>query len=642
MLLGACFNPDPIQTTESTTDATSVGPDTGTECMPGQSQPCTCGDGQSGTQICAGDGSGFGSCECEGSDSTTTIDPSGTTVEPTTGPPPECTSDDECADMARGECEQGICDEDGTCTVEPREEGTPCGDASEGECSGADVCDGAGACSANDLPNGAPCETCPLGVCSCLDGACGDCNAFAASNNFITGRGVAGWELTGGWNLYREAPQNFARGPVVFEGQVFGTDGNRSAPYPSNEDEQSYARTAPTILPAALEFLSWNVDEGTGVDNKTIRVSTDGGASFTTVLDCNNVGGMVPFCQFRTDDRAPDDWDFVSIPLPPPLVGQVGIVEFTYDTLDNCCGFEQGWYIDATNFATECACQDDSGCLPLGGDCGAGLCGGTGECELDPVAAGTACGDATDTECNGADACDGVGYCAGNEAPTGLSMCDDCPAGVGSCNSCQAAMCVDCLMQPVENDFGFGSGSFEGWTIDDLGGMGADWQIFSSAPQTAQPMSTPIPLSFAPSFGTDGNRVAPYADGLQEAEFSSVTTAPDLVPAMITFASWHLDEGSNPYDTKRIELSVDDGVTWNVLVECEGNPMIQPFCIPEMGDRDGADWDLISLDTAAFMGQTGILRFTYNTGDDCCDFERGWFIDNLNFAQYCTDFPFPP
>lgn len=635
----ACFDPDLVmeQSDGATAGTASAGPDTGTACSPGESQPCICDGGSSGTQTCADDGSSFGSCECDGSDSTTTPDP---TVDPTTGPPPECTSDDDCASMAEGECEQGICGDDGTCSVEPRAEGTPCGDASEVECSAADTCDGEGTCAANDLPDGAPCPTCPLGVCSCLEGACGDCTDFAPSNNFVTDRSVQGWDLTGGWGLYREAPQSFVRGSVRFEGQVFGTDGNRMAPYPSSEDEESYARTPPTVLPATLEFLSWNVDEGANVDNKTIRISTDGGMTFIPVVDCN-AGGAFPFCQFRNDERAADDWDPVSIPLPPRMVGQVGIVEFTYDTLDSCCNFEQGWYIDATNFATECACTQDASCLPLGGDCGAGICGEAGECELDPAAADTACGDATDNDCNAPDTCDGVGYCTNNEALTGLSACSDCPAGAGGCNTCQAAVCVDCLMQPAENDFSNGAGSVAGWVVDDLSGTGADWQIFFSAPQTTEPMSMPTPLSFGPSFGTDGNRQVPYTDALEEAETSSVTTPPDVVPAAITFASWHADEGSNPYDTKRIELSVDDGATWNVLIDCEVDMLAQPFCLFEPGTRDGADWDLISLDTAAFVDQTGILRFTYDTVDTCCGDERGWFIDNLNFARYCLDFPFP-
>ena len=38
---------------------------------------------------------------------------------------------------------------------------------------------------------------------TCSDGSCGECS-FAPANNFITTRAIEGWELTGGWALYRE------------------------------------------------------------------------------------------------------------------------------------------------------------------------------------------------------------------------------------------------------------------------------------------------------------------------------------------------------------------------------------------------------------------------------------------------------
>jgi hypothetical protein len=639
LLLGACFDPDPTPLeTESvglTDGSTTTG---GTACEPGDAQACTCEDGGMGTQTCAADGSGFGACACEAADSTSTTAPPDT--DTTTGPPPECMEDGDCAGMAKNECQEGVCTEEGTCMVQALAMGTPCGDDTETECSGPDACDGRGSCSASDASDGSACTDCPLGACSCLAGACGDCTEFAPENNFITTRSIEGWTLTGGWGLYREAPQSFNSGPVAFGGQVFGTDGNRAAPYPSNEDEASSARSAPMMLPATLQFSSWNVDEGSGVDTKQVRVSNDGGATFITLVDCTANPMAQPFCQFRDESRAPDDWDSISIPLPPELVGDLGVVEFTYDTLDSCCSFEKGWFIDVANFATECACIGDEGCADLGGDCGAGVCGGSGECELDAVAAGTDCGDATDVECNAADACDGGGYCSPNLQATGLTQCEDCPAGAGNCNTCQAGACTNCLSQPANNDFGSGSAAHAGWLIEDLGGTGADWQIYSNAPANNDPGSMPVALSFAPSFGTDGNRQAPYP-GLNEVEHSRVTTTPDMVPAQITFASWNVDEGSG-FDNKTIELSVDGGMTWTVLVDCPaGIGVPQPFCNFRDATRLGTDWDNIVLDTAAFVGQVGQLRFTYNTGDSCCSFERGWFIDNLSFAQYCQDSPFP-
>lgn len=634
LLVGACFNPEPTPLDTESGGTTGADTTDGGVCTPGDVAQCPC-DGFTGTQICNADGSGFGTCECASSDTTTTDDPTDTT----TGPLPECTEDVDCEDMAPGECFEAVCGGDGMCVVQPLREGTACGDASEGECTGADACDARGNCVTHDAPDGSACRDCPLGVCACAAGSCGDCAAFAPENNFITPRSIEGWELTGGWGLHREAPQNFSTGPAVFGNQVLGTDGNRVAPYPGTENESSHARSGPLVLPATLEFLSWNVDEGSGVDTKQVRVSIDGGASFTTLVDCTANPASQPFCQFRDDSRAPNDWDMISIPVPAPMVGQVGLVEFGYNTQDTCCGFEKGWYIDAIRFATECACVDDGSCAGLGGECGAAVCGASGECELDAVAAGTACGDAAQAECNAADACDGAGYCASNEATTGLTSCEDCPAGPGSCNACQAGACVNCIAQPATNDFSPGASAFAGWVVEDLSGNGADWRTYSAAPQNLLGGSVPVPLSFAPSFGTDGNRQTPYPGS--ETEHSRITTTPDVVPASLTFSSWHVDEGGGGIDNKIIEVSVDGGASWNVLVNCSGMPGGQPFCVFRNDGRLGNDWDNIVINTGAFAGQVGQLRFTYNTGDSCCDFERGWFIDNLNFAQYCSDSPFP-
>jgi hypothetical protein len=638
LLVPSCF--DPTSVVDTDTDGTSGG-GTGGTCTPGLTESCVCEDGMSGTQSCAADGSGFGACEC-GSDS---LDSSGTDptdptdpTDDTTGPPPECTGDEDCAGIEDGICEVVTCD-DGACVVTPDAAGTACGDAMDTECSAPDTCDGAGECGANDAFDGTACTDCPLGLCSCVAGACGDCPAFAPNNNFITTRSIEDWTLTGGWGLYREAPQSFNTGAVLFDSQVFGTDGNRAAPYPASENEMSSAISPPTILPPSLNFRSWNVDEGTNVDNKTIAISTDGGASFQTILDCNTAPPGVPFCQFRNDDRAADDWDDVMVPVPAPMQGQVGQVRFTYDTLDSCCNFEKGWFIDEVNFATECACVGDEGCAGLGGECGPSVCGATGECELDAVAADTACGDAVDSECNGADTCDGAGYCLANQADNGLTACGDCLAGPGGCGVCQGGSCPTCVDLPSTNNFSGGLASITGWVIEDLSGTGSDMRIYSSAPMTESGLAA-VPLSLGSAFGTDGNNQTPYGDSTGEVEHSRVTTPPDIVPVSITFNSWHADEGGNPFDTKLIELSVDGGVSWNVLADCNAGTG-QAFCLFEPVTRAGNDYDFISLPTAGFAGMVGQLRITYDTVDAGGGDARGWFIDNLNFAQACNDPQFP-
>ncbi len=627
----------------SDTDPTTTGvvaTDTGGTCQPDEVRSCVCPDGSDGNQMCEADQSGFGACMCEGDSldsATDTDDTSDTTTtgpEPTgtTGPTP-CMSDAECAGVASGECEVGVCGEDGMCVAEEVAFDTPCGDATDNECTEPDSCNN-GECMANDLEDGLVCSTCPSGQCTCTAGACGECNVFAATNNFITTRSIEGWDLTGSWALRRQTPQSELADASVFFGQVLGSDGNRVAPYPGSEVEAGYARTPPVILPPTIAFLSWNIDQGFGLaDNKTVRASTDGGVTWELLADCT-LDPTYSFCQALME-RDPAVWDLVQIPVPAALQGQEAIVEFAYDTGDACCNFEKGWYIDSINIATECVCSVDEDCAAFTDECGTAICGVSGECALMPMPVETVCGDAFDNDCNAADSCDGVGYCGSNELSNGLASCGDCPGG-GPCSFCDAGLCLDCQSF---NDFGdFNDpNSILDWQVTQITGV-SGWALYDEAPTNSNG-DLAVPFPNAPVFGTDGNREPPYPGG--HAEHSQIITGTSVVPANITFISWNVDEG-NFFDTKQIEISVDGGMTWTDLVNCSVSPT-QPFCNSVQAGRLGTDWDAISLDAAQWVGQVGQLRFTYDTGDGCCGFEQGWYIDDLNaFSISCNDQPFTP
>ncbi len=644
-LLTACFDPEPPGETPTATEGS-----TGTEgdCTPGDSQSCTCPMGGMGTQTCEADGT-FGACECA---DTSADSGSGT------GPMPECTSNADCSN-AEGPCQTDVCD-DGTCVVENLVAGTACGDSTDNPCNGADACDDQGVCLDNVIPEGSVCEGCDGDVCVCTGGDCGACETFAPLNEFDTLRAVDGWELTGDWRLRSGAPQSFGGLGVEFGSVALGTDGNRTGPVPGAHSEASYARTRVTVLPATLSFSSWHVDEGgsptTGggppppvlgggagfsFDTKRIRISIDDGASWQTVVDCSNpTMNAQPFCVPRPPPRDANDWDIIGIDVPAPLVGQSAIIELGYDTVDDCCGEEQGWYIDTTNFATECACVDDNGCAEFGGECGAGMCGPVGACVLLPEAAGVACGDANANDCNAADTCNGSGQCDLGEQPVLAGSCNDCPSG--TCSACFDGACNDC--SATVNDF-FGVQSVMGWTVENLDPMmvmdgDASWGLYSVAPrnQLVDP-NNPTPSLFldGPVLGVNGNRMQPYpGEGF---EHSRITSPVAPLPFDLTFDSWHVDEGGSNgslYDNKIIEVSTIPGM-WQVLLDCSLEDPINspfPFCI-QVNDRAINDWDAVSISLGMLAGLDGQIRITYNTTDTCCDFERGWYIDNLNFAPYC-------
>ncbi len=576
-----------------------------------------------------------------GPDPTTTTGPDPTTTEGDSSGGdssggPACVDESDCAELAT-ECSQATC-EGGRCQVTDLEAGTACGDATQTECNGADICDGAGTCVDNLAGDGAACTECVGLECACGAGACSECAAYAETNEFTTDRSTVGWEMTGDWGLYTEAPSayfsekgpKFGIGPggillpgIPFGGQVLGTDGNRSAPYPGGHEEDSYARTKPFVLPATLSFRSWHLDEGSGeYDNKSVRVSVDAGETWVELFDCGV--DEVPLCAF-INQRAADDWDDLSFALPKELVGQVGIVEFGYVTGDSCCDFERGWFVDVTNFATECACGDDSVCDDFGTECGGGTCAAGGACALDPVGEDEACGSAEATSCGAADTCDAQGYCQGNDMVNLLS-CEDCPAGQENCNGCLDGACLDCASPTDSFDAGL-----PGWVTNTP--SGGSWVVFSQIPNNEDDEGAIMPSDMA-FMGNDGSTVG-TPDGIGETVDASITSPVDVMPDILTFDSWNLDEGGiEGADNKTIEISTDLGETWDVLVDCSSDAY--PFC--DFVSARGADeWDNISIDTSAYTGMDAQLRFTYQTGDSCCDFEYGWYVDNLNFAQVCPD-----
>ncbi|MCA9705406.1 MAG: hypothetical protein KDK70_06140 [Myxococcales bacterium] len=635
-LLTACPTDPPVTPQDTDSDTSEPTADTGGVCTPGQTQPCTCRDGAMGTQACMLSGAGYSTCECDGVDTgTTTVEPTDTgettTGEDTTttGPVP-CQGPEDCGDLPLRDCQQPACDERGMCVVEPAPFDSPCGDATDDECTNPDTCDNAGNCVPHHELDGTPCTTCGEDQCTCGGGTCTECGSYAPTNNFVTTRSIEGWELTGSWGLHRQAPQSELAPPAEFPGQVLGTNGNRVAPFPGNEVEVSYARTPPTPLPAEIVFLSWNVDEGGGAsDNKTIRVSVDGGATWDTLADCA-VDPMWPFCQ-PNQAQNPAVFNLVQIPVPVALQGMLGVVEFGYDTGDACCNFEQGWYIDSLTVATECACSVDADCAAYSTVCGTGICQVNGECGLLPMPEDDPCGDPFDNECNGADGCDGVGYCRDNLQPTGLATCEDCPGG-STCSFCDQGLCLDCV---EFTNFAQGFSDPAGMPAWTPGGTSPDWGFYSEAPVNENGVG-PTPFPNAPVYGTDGNRQAPYPGA--EVETSFVITSPGPVPFELIFGSWNVDEGDF-FDTKRIDISVDGGATWTNLVDCQVLPN-QPFCNFRDDSRTADDWDVITLDTSPWQGQQGQLRFSHETGDSCCGFERGWYLD-FTYAL-CGDVPFAP
>ncbi len=266
-------------------------------------------------------------------------------------------------------------------------------------------------------------------------------------------------------------------------------------------------------------------------------------------------------------------------------------------------------------------CAVAADCSHMNTGCVVGECSDLGSCEAKLLVDGQPCGDPTLSPCDRPDTCDHNGQCQLNKIPDGQA-CEGCLGGA-DCR-CALGVCVDCAANNFENPE-----SVDNWTL--TGG----WNVYGGAPQT---LTEPVAVNFLPTergkvLGTDGNRVTPYPG--QETEESSARSPMTLIPQVLTFLSWHIDEGSMSRaglfpDNKVIRVSLDGGQNWDVLVDCAYGPLqTLPFC-SYVQQRTADQWDTIEIDMQAYANQPGIIEFRYDSVDECCGFERGWFIDLIH------------
>jgi len=589
-----------------------------------------------------------------------------TTVTSTGTVAPQCTKDADCAGMVT-DCHPATCGADGNCAVGVAAAGTACGSAMKTDCDAPDACDATGTCQKNLAADGSFCADCPMGpgMCAlCSSGMCNNCTNRATVKTFQNAHAAAGWKVSNplDWAVTWQTAPSFNNNipSFVFAHPVFGTDGNRAHPWPGYEAESSFAESPPTVIPAKLQFMSWNRDEGANYDEKTISISVDGGASYTIVAVCPASGTPYPFCQGTFGGAV--TWQPATIDLSthPELVGKVGTVKFQYDTYDELTGFEQGWYIDQLNFAQDCACSTDNDCALENSTCGKGQCDpATKQCLPTAQNTGMPCGDMMAHACNDVPTCDPNGLCNPNWFSKEATPCGTCPDGV--CVGCGAGQCLSC---PAAQDFGdqFGARDLSKWTLT------GDWKAYTGTPPDnfpSYPGTPPNNLVFnSPGFGaggtaimltnfvlgTDGSRTAPYYTlagvspnffyqaTANHIESSMARTPVVVIPQKLTFKSWNEDRGgsANGRDQKKVRITTDGGTTFKTLVDCFGGAMnTEPFCM-QVTTRTADMWDMISIDTGALAGQMGQVEFDYDSVDTGSNGERGWFIDDLNVAR-CGD-----
>ena len=212
-----------------------------------------------------------------------------------------------------------------------------------------------------------------------------------------------------------------------------------------------------------------------------------------------------------------------------------------------------------------------------------------------------------------------TGDCDEPNEPSSVCGCD----GNVYATACDAAVAGTSVRRSGSGGGGEVVFDFEGPVSPELESTGG-WHRYDATPPSQQHAAVTFPSQV---LGTDGNRLEPYPGSDNETSFATV--GPITLGQTLTLQPWHVDEGgSSGYDRKRIYFEADTGEHW-ALVDCGEGINPQVFCASNNSSRPGNLWDEIVLDTAILAGQTGSLRFEYQTTDACCSFEQGWFVDDI-------------
>lgn len=145
-----------------------------------------------------------------------------------------------------------------------------------------------------------------------------------------------------------------------------------------------------------------------------------------------------------------------------------------YDINTQCCNPADGTVLPISDSiqCTQNICDPDTGLVthppePEGTTCGdsddtecngADTCDGAGACQDNLAVAETTCGDSTDTECNLADACDGAGACQDNLTTAGTPCGDTADTDCTAPDACDGT--GDCLPNDVADGTGCDDGLF--------------------------------------------------------------------------------------------------------------------------------------------------------------------------------------
>ena len=232
-------------------------------------------------------------------------------------------------------CQNGVCNAvTGICEGVAVPVGGQCNSGTD-DCN-TGVCNASQQCVLTPVPDGTACEdfsTCSVGN-TCIAGACGvvdpACNIYLEEG--FESCPAPGWVLSGEWQC--GVPTSVGP-PAAYAGtNVIGTILNGN--YSNNQTyDVDFAQTPPIGLGLAdepvLTYRHWVDTEGSSFDGYNIKVSTDGGTTFTVLTSVNppynlsSVGGQVAW----GEETFANVWSPVIVDLSA-YAGQQIVLRFSF------------------------------------------------------------------------------------------------------------------------------------------------------------------------------------------------------------------------------------------------------------------------------------------------------------------------
>jgi hypothetical protein len=486
------------------------------------------------------------------------------------------------------DCHVGTCDVKGSCTPALGPDGIACND--HNACSTGDTC-ASGACAGMPIPG------CSLyfteGFETCPDG----------------------WTLEGDWQCGTPtlmSPVTPHTGKGVIATQLDGL-------YHVNQSYSTCTADSPTIVLTGathpqLSFWVWDHTEGGTFDGWNLKVSTNGGQTYTQVMTVSppyplTIAGQPAW----GGDLSALGWQNYLADLTA-YAGQSIKIRFAFHS-DGATVFP-GVYIDDIVVAEPLqtplyistpsipdAYAGTPYSTPLartGGDANAqwSITGGTNYAwlSIDPTT-----GALTGTPPQSATG--PVSVTVHLEEPTFTSNYDD--------------VTYNFNVRPDVYYTSFEGPCPDGWTLT------GDWECG-------------VPMNVGPATAYDGTqciatKIGGFYSNLDTWAGTTATSPQVQLPqgasSTLTFRMWLDTEGAT-YDGAHLEISLDNGMTWQVLTTVMPAYTLTIAGKPAWGGHQGAlGWQLVQADLSAFTGQ--FVRFRFAFQSDSSDTFPGVYIDTF-------------